>query len=83
MTTQCCSAVAMAVVLWMCATNSAHAQNRLQLDVTPVLSIESESGGPETLFHQIQHVLRLPTNELLVVDGSTGELRFFGAGNRL
>jgi hypothetical protein len=65
-----------------CATNSANAQSRVQLDAKPVLSIESESGGPETLFHQVQHVLRLPTSELLVVDGSTGELRFFSADGK-
>jgi hypothetical protein len=46
------------------------------MDTTPILSIGT-GGNPEELFSQIRYARRLPTGEVLVVDGASNELRFF------
>jgi hypothetical protein len=46
------------------------------------LEIASESQGAVTLFNRVAHVEQLDSGELLVVDGATLELRFFGADGR-
>lgn len=57
-------------------------QARWTVEARPIVDIASESQGPNTLFNRIAHVEALPTGELLVVDGATRELRFFGTNGR-
>jgi hypothetical protein len=61
---------------------SSSAQTRWSVEPRPVVEIASESQGAVTLFNRVAHVEQLPSGELLVVDGVTLELRFFGPDGR-
>jgi hypothetical protein len=54
------------------------AQPRWTVEPRPTLVIASESQGAATLFNRVAHVEQLRSGEVLVVDGVTRELRFFG-----
>src|SRR5687768_3713552 len=74
-------ALLLAVMPWVCV-GSLSAQSRWTVEPRPVIEITSESQGAVTLFNRVAHVEQLPSGELLVVDGATLELRFFGADGR-
>lgn len=74
-------ALALAIMLLFCV-GSLSAQSRWIVEPRPVMEITSESQGAVTLFNRVSHVEQLPSGELLVVDGATLELRFFGADGR-
>lgn len=74
-------AILLAIVPLFCA-GSLSAQSRWTVETRPVMEIASESQGAVTLFNRVAHVEQLQSGELLVVDGATLELRFFGADGR-
>jgi hypothetical protein len=45
---------------------------------TPVLTLGNDETRPETVFYQVAGAVRLEDGRIVVADGSSGELRFFG-----
>ena len=72
----------LAAIMPLFCVGSLSAQTRWTIEPLPVIEIASESQGAVTLFNRVAHVEQLPSGELLVVDGATLELRFFGADGR-
>ena len=72
----------LAAIMPLFCVGSLSAQSRWTIEPLPVIEIASESQGAVTLFNRVAHVEQLPSGELLVVDGATLELRFFGADGR-